>query len=139
MLNLRAHHLICISRFSGTAWYNDECKGNAWRIFNEIQENPNQIVNIKNSCDDFCEKCPHIKEGICSKPSKYKISHWVRVMDNKTLRLIKIKPDTNQDISKLIDKVIEKIKDEELKTICKGCEYLPTCIEFGINKSFIKP
>ena len=138
MIKLRAHHLLCISRFNNVGWYNQEYEKNFKRIFKKIKENPNQSIKIKRNCGDICEKCPYIKNKICNKPSKYKISHWVKVMDNKTLRAIRIKPNTNHKASELLKLIINKIKNKELKNICKGCEYLPRCLKYGLNKSLIK-
>ena len=56
----------------------------------------------------------------------------------KTLRLIKIKPETKHKALDLNNLIIENINDRDLKQICKGCEYLSSCLKCGINKSFQK-
>ncbi len=140
MLELRAHHLLCLSRFNEDVWYNKEYEENFKKIFSKILEEPNQIVNIKDSCDDVCQKCPHINmnDKICNKPSKYKISHWIRVQDNKTMRLIRIKPNSVHKARDIFKLVIDKVGDEQLRKICKGCEYLDNCIRDSFNKSIIQ-
>ncbi len=138
-MKLRAHHLICMTRFrnhsTNSEGYTNEFNDNFIKMQDNILENPNQVIQVKRECDDVCNKCPHIKDDVCNKPSKYKISHWVKVMDNKTLRLLKLQPDTSHQASKLLKLTIEKVDNNNLKNICKGCEYLDKCLAYGINKS----
>jgi len=44
------------------------------------------------------------------------------------MRLIKIKPNSIHNARELFEK-INKIKNKELKNICKGCEYLIYCLK----------
>ncbi|MBU0957658.1 MAG: DUF1284 domain-containing protein [Nanoarchaeota archaeon] len=138
MKKIRAHHLICFSRHHDTGWYSKDYEKNFKAIFKDIIKNPNQKIKIKRDCEDICKKCPYVKNKTCNKPSKYKINHWVKVMDNKTLRLIKIKPDTIHTAKELLKLVSSKITNKDLRNICKGCEYLPNCLRLGINKSVKK-
>ncbi len=138
MMKIRGHHLLCLSRKYGVmgGWYNRELFEHVKKKLKQIKGEP--IIKIVNKCDDICVECPHIKRKKCDKPSKYKISHWVKVMDNKTLRLIKIKPHTSHKALELFNLTIACIKNKELKRICKGCEFLPYCLKNGLNKLFIK-
>lgn len=126
MIKLLTHHLLCISKFTDADWYNQEYKKNFLKIVSIIKKNPK--IKILRNCDDICKKCPHIKNKLCNKPSKYKISHWIKVQDNKVMRLIKIKPNSIHNARELFEK-INKIKNKELKNICKGCEYLIYCLK----------
>lgn len=140
MKKLRAHHLLCLSRFNelgNSTWYNKEYKKNFKRVFKELKNNPNQKLLIKRACDDICKKCPYIKKNICNKPSKYKISHWIKVMDNKTLRILKIKPNTIHPANHLFRLVRGRITSKNLKNICKGCEYLKNCLKIK-QTNFVK-
>jgi len=139
MIKLRAHHLLCLSRFNNKGkWYSKKYKNNFKKIFLKINKNPSQQIIIINKCDDVCKECPHKKTNLCNKPSKYKISHWVRVMDNKTLRLIKLKPNTKHSAKEVLNLIIKKVTNRDLKNICKGCEYLTDCLKLGINKNLIQ-
>ncbi|MDD5700124.1 MAG: DUF1284 domain-containing protein [Candidatus Nanoarchaeia archaeon] len=139
MIRLRAHHLLCLSRFNeNSSGYDGDFEKNFTGIFKTILENPDVEIIVKRECDNVCEKCPHIKDGMCNKPSKYKISHWIRVQDNKTMRLIKIKPNSIHKARDIFKLVADKIGNEELKKICKGCEYLDNCVRDSFNKSLIQ-
>lgn len=136
-MKLRAHHLLCIAKFNNSGWYSKDYEKNFKKIYSHLEKNPETKIKIIRQCDDICKQCPFIKERICNKPSKYKISHWVRVMDNKIMRLIKIKPDSTHNTKDILIKLKEKIKNQNLKNICKGCEYLDDCLKYGTNKSFV--
>jgi hypothetical protein len=133
MIQLRAHHLLCMSRFHNEGWYSKDFEKNFKSILNKIMANREVKIKILRDCDDVCKKCPHKGKDVCAKPSKYKISHWVRVMDNKVMRLIKIKPNSNHNAGEVLSKAGE-ISNKNLKNICKGCEYLANCLKIGVNK-----
>ncbi len=133
---LRAHHLICISRHNEkeNVWYNEKFHKFFKKIFKSIIQNPYQKIEIKRECDDLCKKCPHFEKTICNKPSEYNINHWLKVADNKTIRLIKSNPGEILSAKEFLKRICLKIKNKELKNICKGCEFLSTCLKAGINK-----
>lgn len=137
MIKLRAHHLVCLSRFHNEGWYNKNFEKNFKSIFKKILLNPEVKIKVLRNCDDICLKCPHKSKDVCAKPSKYKISHWVRVMDNKVMRLTKIKPNSIHTAENAFNMIIDKIKNKDLREICKGCEYLSSCLKVRVNKSFI--
>lgn len=127
-IKLRAHHLLCMSRFTDTKWYSKKYEKNFKRIYALLKKDPK--IKILNRCDDICAKCPNIKKGVCDKPSKYKIAHWIRVMDNKVMRLTKIKPNSSYSAKDLLEVLKIKANNKNLKTICKGCEYLEDCLKY---------
>lgn len=55
--------------------------------------------------------------------------HWIKVMDNKIMRLIKIKPNSVYNAKELLILINKKMDNRKLKNICKGCEYLLYCLK----------
>ncbi|MBM3233989.1 DUF1284 domain-containing protein [Candidatus Pacearchaeota archaeon] len=137
MIKLRAHHLLCLSRNYATKdeWYNKKLTQHAHKIHSRLIKNPNLKIKIIKKCDDICKKCPHRKGKICKK--REKINYWIKVMDNKVLRLIKIKPNTKHKASELFKLTINNITNKDLRDICRGCEFLKNCIKYRVNKSFV--
>jgi hypothetical protein len=139
-IKIRAHHLICLTRKYATkgGWYDKKLYNYVQGLIRNIRENPNQKIEIKARCDDICKRCLNIKASKCNKASKYNIVHWIKVMDNKTIRLLKIKSDKKYKAKDLFNMAGEEIKNKDIKNICKGCEFMPYCIKLSINKSFIR-
>jgi hypothetical protein len=124
-MKIRAHHLACLSRFNKKEkGYNKEFEKNFLKIYKKIKNNPKIKIQLVRKCDDICKKCPHIGKGICKKPCKYKIPHWVKVQDNKILRLIRKKPNSVKEAREILLVTFKRIGNKELKKICRGCEFL---------------
>lgn len=136
-MKIRAHHLLCLSRRECPGgWYDNKLNQHANKIRKKLWNTPNSTITIVKKCDDICKKCPHIKKNICQK--RKNINYWIKVMDNKILRKLNIKENTNHKVKDIFNLTLQKIKDKDLKDICKGCGFLKYCINYGIYKPFIK-
>jgi hypothetical protein len=135
MITLKPHHLLCIPRYY-RGGYNNKYAKNFKRICMGIRKNPDQKIKVTKKCDDICIKCPHQLNYTCKK--RENINHWIMIMDNKVLKLLKIKNNSTHKAKDILNLSINKIKKKELKNICKGCEFLQFCIKYNLNKSFIK-
>ena len=137
MLKIRPHHLLCLSRREcPKGWYTKELKKHAKEIRARIQKNPEMKIRLVKRCEDVCIKCPYHNKGVCVK--RPKINYWIIVMDNKVLRKIKIEEDSVHTAKDIFNLTIGKIGDEDLKKICKGCEFLKYCLELGLKRSFVR-
>lgn len=135
IIKIRPHHLLCILRYY-RGGYNKKYTNNLKKICKILRKNPNLKIKITKKCDDICIKCPHQINNICKK--RKNINHYILIMDNKVLKLLKIKNNSVYKARDILNLSIDKIKNKELKNICRGCEFLKFCIKYNLNKSFVK-
>lgn len=131
-MEIRAHHLLCIPRFRGKG-YNKKIKRGIFNIQKRIKENPNMKIKVIKSCDAVCNACPFMLNKKCVK--KPEINH-IEIQDNRVIKKLNLKEN---QIFKARDifNLSAKIKNKELKQICKGCGYLRFCLKHGLNKSLL--
>lgn len=135
MLKIRAHHLLCIPRFKGGG-HSKEAGRNFRSICKQIKNNPEKQIKIIRECDDICLKCPHFNGKICVK--RKGINKDILVHDDRVLKKLNIEKNKNYAAKQIFNLSVKEIDSEQLKYICKGCEFLKCCIKKGINKSFVK-
>ena len=98
---------------------------------------PPRSVNknaIKN-CDIVCFSCPFYKNNKCMK--RPNINNLIKNQDSKVIKKLNIKKK-DMAAREIFSLSISMIKNKELKEICRGCNYLNSCLKYGLNKSFIK-
>ncbi|MFH1364070.1 MAG: DUF1284 domain-containing protein [Candidatus Aenigmatarchaeota archaeon] len=134
-MELRPHHLVCLPRYY-RGGYDKRSSENNRRICNHIRTKPTSKFKLIMGCDDVCSKCPHMKDGLCRKTSE--INKWIKKQDSDIISLLKMRPDTSYTFRNAFNISIEKITNKELKTVCKGCEFLNSCLKWGVNNSFRK-
>lgn len=135
MKTIRAHHLLCIPRFY-RGGYNKKFSKSFKEFCFDIRNNPNKKINLVKKSDDICKVCPHKKESICNK--KPDINYWVNFQDKKVLEKLKLKENSTYKARDLFNLSINNITSKDLKEVCKGCEFLNSCLKYGINNSFKK-
>ena len=122
-INLRPHHLLCISFFKGKG-YSDEFVSNMTSIVSALKENKDTPISLVLGKDDLCAHCPHNQNGICTaedKSSKY---------DQLTLNALGI--DTNSH-STTTYFTLRALADEKIincgkrENICGDCEWTNLC------------
>lgn len=133
-IKIRAHHLLCIPRFKGGG-YNKNIRERIFEIQKRIKENPNIKIKVVKECDNICDACPFKKDNICKKTPK--LNYWILVQDNKVLKKLNIKNNQTFKAKNIFKLSIVKIKNKELKNICKRCNFLDFCLKYGLNKSFV--
>jgi len=88
-------------------------------IVDRIRENPSVKIWVVNGVDDICVECPHNVENRCSKPGRN-----VEEFDREIVRRVGIDTGRKVELKSLLDLVEKRIQPEELRAICKGCEWL---------------
>ena len=136
MIKIRAHHLLCIPRFY-SGGYNKKFAKNMKKIVYDIRKNPHQKIKIViGKPDDLCMACPHLKGEACKNPEE--VEKWVILEDKKVAKHIKIKPNSIHLAKELFNLSMQKVRDKDVKKICKECPFMENCLHVGINKSFQK-
>lgn len=118
-MKLRPHHLLCTQGYSGRG-YNETFVENMTAITTYLRTDPNGArVEIVNSTDDICGKCPRMKgEDLCDNNDK------VKRFDAKVAAYFGIEEKTYvyQDIIKEIN---AKMTSGMMDDICGECEWYP--------------
>ena len=92
MLNIRAHHLLCIPRYYSEG-YDKTFAIRHKKICMSIRKNPEQKIRIVRKVDDLCAKCPYRKGKVCMKtPIENK---EVLLLDKKGIKQTEIKGKFN--------------------------------------------
>ena len=133
MIRIRAHHLLCIPRFKGGG-YNKEIRGKIFNIQKEIKNN--KKIKVISECDEICKSCPFKNNNKCEKEQG--INKNIKIQDKKVLRSLKIKNNSIINAQDIINLSIGSIDNKELVNICKGCDFLQSCLKQGLNKSLVK-
>jgi hypothetical protein len=136
MIKLRAHHLICIPRFKYGGSYNKNIDNRFYQIQDKVKKNPNTTLKIIAKPDYICLSCPHFKNKKCMK--RVGIHNRLIKFDKQILKKLRIKTNSTIKAKDAFLLSIEKIKNKQIKKMCKGCEFQDYCLKHGINKSFIK-
>ncbi|MBP3291893.1 MAG: DUF1284 domain-containing protein [Clostridia bacterium] len=122
-INLRPHHLLCISFFKGKG-YSDEFVSNMTGIVSALKENKDTPISLVSGEDDLCALCPNNQNGICiteDKSSKY---------DHLTLTALGI--DTSSH-SQILYSTLRALADERIincgkrESICGDCQWTDLC------------
>lgn len=119
-VELRAHHLLCISSFRGRG-YNDRFIHNLGKIIGDLKSDPDRKVRVVASCDDICSACPHCESNRCRKrPGSKKL---VREMDDMVSEKLEISRGDEKTIEELTARLRENITGADLSEICADCEW----------------
>ncbi|EDS76524.1 conserved hypothetical protein [Clostridium botulinum C str. Eklund] len=115
MLNLRAHHLLCIQGYLGNG-YSKEFTKNMDVIVENLKVNPNIILKVINKVDDICRCCPNkLKNNLCESQEK------VNNLDSKVLEFLKIEPNREYIYEELVKYIKENLTYDMFYDICKNC------------------
>lgn len=88
-------------------------------VVDRIRENPSIKIEAVKGVDDICSKCPHNVENRCIKPGRD-----LEEFDREVANRLGINIGRKIELRILLDLIKKKIKPEELRVICKGCEWL---------------
>ena len=131
MLNLRAHHLLCLiipdfNDFNTVAGKKFKEKGytdnyiNAYmRAFKIARTNRSEDIKILDSPrgDDTCAYCSYYVEGKCVSPYATAFANW----DKEVLVLLGLKVNDTIKVQDLIRLVKEKVDPNNMPGVCQGC------------------
>ena len=122
-INLRPHHLLCISFFKGKG-YSDEFISNMNHIVSLLNKDDSTPIALVLGEDDLCTHCPNNQNRICTaedKSSRY---------DQLTLSALGI--DTNSH-PKILYSTLHAQADEKIincgkrESICSDCQWTDLC------------
>ena len=136
MIEIRAHHLLCIPRFY-RGGYDEVFAANMKEVCTYIRKHPDtEIKVIVAEPDVLCMECSH-RDGVTCVQSK-KIGLWVVEQDKKVLIYLGLQKDSVHKAKDLFNLSVEKVNEETIHDVCKGCIFLKNCIKVGVNKLFVK-
>lgn len=118
---LRAHHLLCMLGFQGIGYTADFIK-NFQKVKRIVEQNPDLEIEVVEDCDVICIACPNSQGADCFKGG-LKYDPTVREMDRRVMKKLGIRPGDRLRSRELYALVKEKIKPEDFKDICRGCEW----------------
>ena len=123
-IRLRYHHLLCINFFIGKGYSNEFVEN--FKIWKKYLETNNPYIEIVETKDVICDKCPNWKIDKCKDQQK------VLEYDNNIKNYLpKNGAYKYLDLIKMInEKIIEKIP---VKDLCKDCQYLSICSSIQEN------
>jgi len=126
ILNIRAHHLLCLQGFQGYGYSQDFVRNMA-EIIKKIGSNPE--LQIITGCDDICSYCPHRLEGVCQKDAG-SVS-GIKDVDRRVLQYLDLKEGIKgraHDFISLAKARLRSISD--IENICGDCNWKEKCLWF---------
>lgn len=126
-MDLRPHHLLCIQKFVGKG-YNYDFTEHMKYIVSVLKNNPKTSINLIDSCDELCLKCPNNQKGVCTSIEK------VSFLDRGVIDICKF--SFGDTIS--FDKALIKARDMILNTdkfdfLCSSCQWYSVCKNIHIQ------
>ena len=70
-VKLRAHHGMCLAYFEGKG-YSSAFTAHMSRIRQELEAQPDRLVELVTEADVICAACPNCSDGVCSSAAKVK-------------------------------------------------------------------
>jgi hypothetical protein len=119
---LRAHHLLCLLGFQGIG-YTAGFIRNFHKVKRLVEQHPDLVVEVVDSCDVICVACPNMQDGKCFKTG-LKYNEKVKCIDGRVMERLGIRPGDRFKARELYALVKEKIRPGDIKDICQGCDWL---------------
>lgn len=117
-IRLRPHHLLCTLGYEGKG-YDDAFVAHMDTITDRMRKGARLKVEIVNTTDDICAKCPNkLGEDLCEKNEEIK-SHDKRVFEALGLC------QAIYDYESLKRLLREKVTSDSLYNLCGECMWLP--------------
>lgn len=113
---------MCLLGFQGIG-YTAGFIRNFQKVKRLVEQHPNLVVEVVDSCDVICVACPNMHDGECFK-SGLKFNEKVKGIDGRVMERLGIKPGDRFKAKDLYALVKEKIKPGDIDEICKGCDWL---------------
>ena len=126
-MKLRSHHLLCLSHFRGKG-YSYDFTVRLEALWQKLQDNPAQRVQIVIGPDEVCSFCPHIGETGCEKGGEGE-EHQIRILDERVLSALGLTIGQSFPWQWIRTHIEKTVGAQELWYICSGCEWLALCME----------
>lgn len=133
IIEIRAHHLLCIQGFQGYG-YSWDFKRNLEEIINYLDLHPYCSLKVVADADVICVKCPHLEDGRCNKSS----SPAVMDMDLKVLKKLNMEKGTIKTARKLFREVNKTFNSQDFHDICSECSWKNKCLLYQSNQTNIE-
>lgn len=118
ILNLRAHHLLCLPGYKGNGY--DGSHKTSWdTISAQLRENPDTFVRIIDGKDDLCKNCPNAKgaNGIrCN-------AGFLSQLDEKVKDMLFLKTGLVLTWKQLMERAYAIMNKDNHKEACGNCEW----------------
>ncbi len=121
VIELRAHHLLCILGFRGLG-YSEEFVANLKKIITVFRVDGNREVRLIHWCDDVCKYCLHNIEGRCQKKNGF-AENSPTMMDLNLFEKLGISSGTVVQFNRVMALIKERIDLNFMKSICRDCEW----------------
>lgn len=119
MINLRAHHGMCLFFFQGKG-YSDDFTKNMAEMKEILSANP--LIRLVAAADDICLACPNNHQGVCSSAGK------VNVYDTAVLKFCGLSVGCELPFLEFQEIVREKILETHKRPhICGDCQWNDLC------------
>lgn len=120
MIELRAHHLLCLFGWRGRG-YDEEFTDNFNKLIEDLKLNP--MVRLVEGADDVCAACPNLDNDCCRAP-EYGHGAKAGPIDGRVLERLGVAHGETHCFAELIELVRAKIQPSEISDICGGCAWL---------------
>ncbi|MDP1808839.1 MAG: DUF1284 domain-containing protein [Actinomycetota bacterium] len=117
MINLRPHHLLCLTGWQGHG-YDQAFTDNFNRI--AIKLRAGELVRLVAGNDDICACCPKVETVDCRE-------EFPAAIDERLLKRLGISGNSVYKLEWLNGLIKKKVAASDLDDICRGCPWL----EFG--------
>lgn len=126
MIQLRAHHILCLQGFQNKG-YDSKFVKNFSEVHKSLFNDPHQKVQINNNLDSLCAACPHASNHQCVKDKTAQRRMLKR--DRNTLKVLNLINLQVMTFSQLIDLSRNTFKKfSKLNEICFDCEWQNSCL-----------
>jgi uncharacterized protein len=133
LINIRAHHLLCMQGFQGFG-YSKDFEQNMQKYIDIIRAFPLKLIEITTKCDVICYKCPHNVKESCQKSSEKEI----KAIDKLVLKKLNLKEGSKvnaKDIFTLINRKLRNYYD--IHEICGNCSWKVKCLFYKTKKQIL--
>ncbi len=121
VIEIRAHHLLCILGFCGLG-YSEEFVANLKKIITVFRADESREVILIHQCDDVCKYCPHNIGGSCQKNNSF-AENSPTTMDLNLLEKLGISSGAVVQFNRAMALIKERINLNFMKSICRDCEW----------------
>ncbi|AKG91858.1 hypothetical protein GAH_00810 [Geoglobus ahangari] len=119
MSRLRGHHLICLNFFKGEG-YSEDFVENLRRVVSDSE------IEVVFGADDVCERCPYLKDGVCSYSES--AEEEVTELDQMAYRLLSTYPGQRTTWHEVKEKLPEIMRTWK-EFACSECDWKTVCEE----------
>lgn len=126
---LRAHHMLCILGFRGRG-YSKAFVENMYQVVQKLHSLPETVVEMRDTPDHICVRCPFISEAGCSEKGPGS-EERARKRDHDVMEKLGLATGTTLVWSEVLQKIGNLISSEHIRGFCYDCEWLSFgfCIE----------